>query len=294
LTKKALEKEISRIQDDERALFGVLLQASYISLLITLDERFETAPAPKNLKPNVLMLRFDEKGTFKPNEKDFEIFVHFDPDKPEQNSPWNKFDLCYPHLMIPLKDAHPPKYGCSIEGIWQGIKTFDDETHDLSKFGISNGHGIRRPGKNARYVDFTTHELNEMDIEEAKDKVLIPAFNHIIAHNCKSEYDELLQKMNDGYRIVIYANKNRNDNFDWDTHNGEITGGMLLALFLSKKFPLRSRAPRIKKEEGTEIKQEPQDDDKETEQPAKKQKIEPTAKKEPKAKKEPIVKIEKN
>ena len=57
--------------------------------------------------------------------------------------PWIKFSLFYPHGSIPV----PYSSGYlseTVEGIWQGLKVFENSPIDLSKMRVKNMKGIKR------------------------------------------------------------------------------------------------------------------------------------------------------
>lgn len=57
--------------------------------------------------------------------------------------PWVKVSPFYPHGGIPI--PHSPNYfAVSVEGIWQGLKVFELEDIDKSKFEVKNMKGIKR------------------------------------------------------------------------------------------------------------------------------------------------------
>ncbi|MDR2653506.1 MAG: hypothetical protein LBC68_14570 [Prevotellaceae bacterium] len=62
--------------------------------------------------------------------------------------PWVKLSPFYPHGNIPIppykKDETPKYVSQTVEGIWQGLKVFECEDIDHSKFEITNMEGIKR------------------------------------------------------------------------------------------------------------------------------------------------------
>jgi hypothetical protein len=61
--------------------------------------------------------------------------------------PWVKFSPFYPHGEIPVPpyDNYNTEYfSQTVEGIWQGLKVFEGEDIDCSKFEIKNMEGIKR------------------------------------------------------------------------------------------------------------------------------------------------------
>ena len=60
--------------------------------------------------------------------------------------PWIKVSPFYPHGGIPIPFS-PNHYSYSVEGIWQGLKVFESEDIDISKFQVQNMKGIKRTFK---------------------------------------------------------------------------------------------------------------------------------------------------
>lgn len=57
--------------------------------------------------------------------------------------PWVKVSPFYPHGGIPIPHS-PNHFAVSVEGIWQGLKVFELEDIDKSKFEVKNMKGIKR------------------------------------------------------------------------------------------------------------------------------------------------------
>src|SRR4051812_18996989 len=57
--------------------------------------------------------------------------------------PYVKFSPFYPHGNIPVPFSENV-FAYSVEGIWQGLKAFEGQDIDVSKFLIQNMKGIKR------------------------------------------------------------------------------------------------------------------------------------------------------
>lgn len=60
--------------------------------------------------------------------------------------PWVRFSPFYPHGGIPIPNS-AGETAQSVEGLWQGLKVFEHEDIDPSKWAITNLSGIKRGGK---------------------------------------------------------------------------------------------------------------------------------------------------
>lgn len=61
------------------------------------------------------------------------------------NEPWVRFSPFFPHDGIPIPNS-PEMVGQSVEGIWQGLKVFEKEDIDPSRWEITDLKGIKRSG----------------------------------------------------------------------------------------------------------------------------------------------------
>ena len=60
--------------------------------------------------------------------------------------PWIRFSPFFPHGNIPIPYSDNAT-GESVEGIWQGLKVFETEGIDKSKFRIKTMKGIKRSSR---------------------------------------------------------------------------------------------------------------------------------------------------
>jgi hypothetical protein len=57
--------------------------------------------------------------------------------------PWIQFSPFYPHRGIPVPMS-PGYTTVCVEGAWQGLKVFESESVDLTKFRVSDMKGLKR------------------------------------------------------------------------------------------------------------------------------------------------------
>ena len=62
--------------------------------------------------------------------------------------PWVRFSPFYPHGGIPVPGT-PGTFAQSVEGLWQGLKVFEHEDIDPSRWEIADMKGIKRAGREA-------------------------------------------------------------------------------------------------------------------------------------------------
>lgn len=119
--------------------------------------------------------------------------------------PWVQFSPFFPHGKIPIPNSgfHT---GQSVEGIWQGLKVFEKEDIDASKWAITNMKGIKRSGTNRGKVlghkwgmKGTGDLLCYLD---ARKMIYRPTYKWVL-HNNLQHLIDLLRDFNDAGDIVF-------------------------------------------------------------------------------------------
>lgn len=88
--------------------------------------------------------------------------------------PWVRFSPFFAHGDIPIPGSD--QTGQSVEGIWQGLKMFEQEGIDPKKWAITNMKGIKRSGKSRGKVlghQFDDELLGYLD---ARKKIYLPVY----------------------------------------------------------------------------------------------------------------------
>jgi len=151
------------------------------------------------------------------------------------DEPWVKVSPFYPHGGIPI--PHSPNYfAVSVEGIWQGLKVFELEDIDKSKFEVKNMKGIKRtvrkfgkPLGHRKGVNGT--EL--LDYLTARKEIYLRAYGWLL-DNKAHDTIQLLKAEAEKQDVVL---------LDFDT-NGDIENtrrplshAALVKRYLEKKYP---------------------------------------------------------
>ena len=151
------------------------------------------------------------------------------------DEPWVKVSPFYPHGGIPI--PHSPNYfAVSVEGIWQGLKVFELEDIDKSKFEVKNMKGIKRtvrkfgkPLGHRKGVNGT--EL--LDYLTARKEIYLRAYGWLL-DNKAHDTIQLLKAEAEKQDLVL---------LDFDT-NGDIENtkrplshAALVKRYLEKKYP---------------------------------------------------------
>ena len=109
--------------------------------------------------------------------------------------PYLKLSPFYPHGNIPVpfsEGAHSE----SVEGIWQGLKVFNESDIDTAKFAIRTMSGIKRParfyGKPIGHRKGVNGEL--LNYLEARKLIYIPTYLWVLKNKTQYLISELCQK----------------------------------------------------------------------------------------------------
>ena len=115
-----------------------------------------------------------------------------------------KLSPFYPHGDIPV----PFSEGCTaacVEGIWQGLKVFEDEDIDLSMFNNNTMKGIKRTTRKHGRVLGHRKGINGIEIlgyVEAKHLIYIPTYRWMLEHKV-TDIIERLRKASETKTIVL-------------------------------------------------------------------------------------------
>jgi hypothetical protein len=150
-------------------------------------------------------------------------------------SVFSKFSPFYPHGDIPIPFC-VNRFGKSVEGIWQGLKVFENQDIDTSKFFVDNMKNIKRSvrvnGKvrgHRKGVDGS--EL--LDYGEARKKIYLKCYAWILDHKLQELIQTLMAKAlrNDLVLLDYETNTDVNNLQKPLSHAG------LVKLYIEKKYP---------------------------------------------------------
>ena len=166
-----------------------------------------------NLYPNAIVLDVTSKSTDK----------------------WIKFSPFFPHENIPVPFS-PEVKACSVEGIWQGLKVFENEGIDESKFFICNMKNLKRSvRKHGRVLGHQKGIDNKILLGyiEAKKLIYLPTYHWVLENILRNEINELRELIvsND---IVLLDYETNEDIFN----DKPLSHAALIKLYLENKYPL--------------------------------------------------------
>ena len=110
----------------------------------------------------------------------------------------------YPHGGIPVPFSEGYTAAC-VEGIWQGLKVFENEGIDISMFLKDTMKGIKRTvRKHGRVLGHRkgVHGTEILGYVEAKHQIYIPAYRWMLEHKAM-DIIERLRKASETQTIVL-------------------------------------------------------------------------------------------
>ncbi|MCV9931921.1 hypothetical protein OIU80_06470 [Flavobacterium sp. LS1R47] len=148
--------------------------------------------------------------------------------------PWIKFSPFYPHKDIPIPFSDN-LFSKSVEGIWQGLKVFENNDIDISKFEIENMRNIKRTIR--KYGKIKGHRkgiysLEIIDYFQSKKKIYLPTYKWILENKLKVEIEEL-RKIVKLKPLVLLDYEISEDVFS----SKPISHAYLIKLFLENNYP---------------------------------------------------------
>lgn len=166
--------------------------------------------------------------------KNYPNFEIIDITSKAQN-PWVKFSPFYPleNIPIPFSDN---KFSKSVEGIWQGLKVFENSDIDPAKFDIENMKNIKRTVRKYGKVKGHRKGINGEDIlsySDSKKLIYLPTYKWILDNKLKNEITEL-KKILDQKSIILLDYETSEDIFSFKP----ISHAFLVKLFLENNYPI--------------------------------------------------------
>ena len=103
--------------------------------------------------------------------------------------PWVRFSPFFPHGGIPIPNT-PGEFAQSVEGLWQGLKVFEQEDIDPSKWAILDMSGIKRSARSRGAVRghrFGVGSEVLLGYREARFRIYLPAYKWVLEHRLAKE-----------------------------------------------------------------------------------------------------------
>ncbi len=146
-----------------------------------------------------------------------------------------QFSPFYPHknIPVPFSEGH---FAESVEGVWQGLKVFETEDIDTSRFNITNMKGLKRTvrkfGKCLGHRNGIKGDslLNYLD---ARKQIYLPLYHWILKNKLQSLID-ILKEISQKQTLVL-LDYETNGNIE-DTSK-PLSHAHLVKLFLEGNYP---------------------------------------------------------
>lgn len=149
--------------------------------------------------------------------------------------PWVKVSPFYPHggIPVPFSDS---VFSASVEGVWQGLKVFEDENVDFTKFDNDVMKGIKRTVKkfgkplgHRKGVNGT--EL--LDYGTARRYIYLPTYAWMLDNKAVDVIEKLTQMAETGDVVLL----DYDTNADLTNLKAPLSHAALVKLYIEKKNP---------------------------------------------------------
>lgn len=126
--------------------------------------------------------------------------------------PFIKFSPFYPHGKIPVPFSEGILAKC-VEGVWQGLKVFEKEDIDISKFDIDNMKGIKRSVRKFGKPKGHRKGVNGEELLgyiEARKEIYLPTYRWVLSTYCM----DLLQALKEisKQKDIVFLDYTTNEN----------------------------------------------------------------------------------
>jgi hypothetical protein len=149
--------------------------------------------------------------------------------------PWCEFSPLFPHGEIPVPFS-PGVTSVSVEGVWQGLKVFENEDVDRRKFAVGNMKGIHRTTE--RHGPLRGHRAGVkgkklFDHAEARRKIYLPTYRWVLENRLSGTLDDI-RGMAATANVVLLDDETE---FDCDDLTKPLSHAALIVCFLEDRWP---------------------------------------------------------
>lgn len=117
---------------------------------------------------------------------------------------FRKFSPFYAHGSIPVPGMEG-RTSQSVEGVWQGLKVFENEGIDATKFDIKNAKNIKRSSRAQKRGPCVGHRFGEEKLEyiEARKRIFVPTYQFVLEQKLAKELALLKGLVAEGNRLAL-------------------------------------------------------------------------------------------
>lgn len=149
--------------------------------------------------------------------------------------PWVRFSPFFPHGGIPIPNT-PDQCAESVEGLWQGLKVFEQEDVDASKWRVTTMRDIKRSGKSRGAVRghrFGVGSAELLGYRDARYRIYLPAYRWVLEHRLAREVEQLRAELR--ARPVVLLDYETNE--DVNDLSSPLSHAALVKHFLNSTWP---------------------------------------------------------
>jgi hypothetical protein len=149
--------------------------------------------------------------------------------------PWVRFSPFYPHGGIPIPNT-PSRFARSVEGLWQGLKVFEHEDIDPSRWEVADMKNIKRAGRKRGKVlghRFGAGSDVLLGYREARHRLYLPAYRWVLDNRLAEEVARLRSEMTG--RTVVLLDYETNP--DIEGLSRPLSHAALVKLYLEGSWP---------------------------------------------------------
>ncbi|MGL4553103.1 MAG: DUF6939 family protein [Gemmataceae bacterium] len=150
--------------------------------------------------------------------------------------PWVRFSPFFPHGGIAVPNS-PGVEAQSVEGLWQGLKVFEREDIDPSKWAVTSMAGIKRAGKSRGAVRGHRFGVGSdilLGYRDARVRIYLPAYRWVLEHRLAPLVAEL--RGHAAGRTVVLLDYETNG--DIDDLSSPLSHAALVKMHLEGAWPV--------------------------------------------------------
>jgi hypothetical protein len=120
------------------------------------------------------------------------------------DEPWVRFSPFFPHGGIPVPMS--AETGQSVEGIWQGLKVFEQTDVDTKRFAIASMSGLKRTTR--KFGPVRGHRAGVtgqvlLSYLDARFAIYLPAYRFVLEHRLAGELQKLRELAAQGSVVLL-------------------------------------------------------------------------------------------
>lgn len=149
--------------------------------------------------------------------------------------PWVQMSPFYAHGGIPIPYS-PNHFASCVEGVWQGLKVFENEDIDVTKFQIINRKGIKRTVRKFGKPLGHRKGINGMELLDyltARKEIYLRTYAWVLDNKIK-DIVLLLKNKAEKQDIVLL---DYTTNGDFENTKKPLSHAALVKRYLEKKYP---------------------------------------------------------